>query len=284
MNKTKIFALIAIAAILSACGSDDGSPPSLKNSDIGLISPFDTLKAEFDSEITNLNELSKSDILSSIDIIRVSLSGKKSNKIYFIGSGSTKGGGWHDFGDGLKDETIIFKNLKNQDGYVAKSVELKFSTYPVYDIEQNGSEEEAGDLASYLSTSAKKVIFAGILDHKFEVNASGDTTNVERDAADFYKLELKESETISITASSKTAPLKVRFYGDCPRPTVVGGCLNDTLAITKDNKSVTLSKVIPGGHWPEGATIGSKVTFYIKVFDIGIGAPVNPYTIEVKIK
>jgi len=208
--------------------------------------------------------------------------GKKSSRILFIGNGSTPGG-WHSFGDGLKDEPIIFKNLENKDGYVTASTELKFSTHPIYDIEPNDSEAEAYDLNSFLNTSARKVSFAGILEHKFEYNSDGDILSVTRDVADFYKLELKEAETIFITASSHTAPFKVRFYGECPRQK--SGCLDDTLTITKE-KNDTLSKPIPAGHWPEGATIGSKVVFYIKTSasDVGIESPTNPYILEVGIK
>jgi len=278
MNKIKILAFIAFAAIFSACGPDEGSQPSLTNP-AQRISPFDTLKAIFDSEIVNIN---KQNISFDTNIIRLLSDDKKSSKILFIGKHSTPGG-WHSFGDGI-DESIIFNNMKNTDGYVTKSTELKFLTFPIYDIEPNNTEDSASDLKSYLTTSIRKISFAGILDHKFEVNSSGDTLNVERDAADFYKLELKEAEIISIEASSSTAPFKVRFYGECPRPTVVGGCLNDTLAITKEKKSVTLEKSIPGGHWPEGASVGSKIEFYMKVFDVGIGSPTNPYTIVIGIK
>ena len=277
--------------MLAACGSQDGSPPELENSHLGTISPFDTLVVKFKTELANIDKLDASNIAINQNMTLIYKVDSKGNKIAtgkelrFIGADTTPGG-WYRFRDDIRDESIIFKNLKNIDGYTAKFIELMFSTHPIRDIEPNNSEEEANELDSFLNTSARETSFAGILDHKFEVNSAGDTTNVERDAADFYKLELKETETITINASSRTAPFKVRFYGECHRP--LAGCLNDTLTITenivKDKKIATLSKIIPSGHWPEGVPTGSKVVFYIKVFDVGIGSPANPYVIKTGIK
>jgi hypothetical protein len=278
MNKTKFLVFIAFAAMLAACGSDDGSPPDLANKNPESISPFDTLVVKFNSDLVDIDKLDSSNIISNQKMkwIKGKATGRE---LRFIGTDTTPGG-WHHFKDDIKNESITFKNLKNADGYVATSLELKFSTHPIFDIEPNNSEEEAKDLSPFLTTSEKKVKFAGILDHKFETNASGEITDVKRDVADLYKLELKAADSVFITASSRTtAQFKVRFYGECHKPPL--GCLNDTLTITKQ---ASLSKAIPSGHWPDGAIVGSKTEFYIKVFDVGIASPVNPYVIEIGIK
>jgi len=269
MNKTKILAFVALGAILSACGSDNGSPPSLKSTQIGLFSPFDTLKVEFDSEIVNISELNESNIEFSTDMERIQ-DGKKSSKIlYFKGSNSTPGGLSH-FASNLINATITFKELKNSDGYIRDSTTLSFSTYQILDdlAGNNDTLKRAIDLESHFSNS-KTVSFVGVLDHK--IGAS--KFNME----DYYKISMRMNDTLIISAKSNdTLTINIIEPGR--------NSVNKNFGVSpkKENKHDTL--IIGSGHLnlnDPDEPASKPADFYIKVYDDKSSAPPNPYTLSV---
>jgi hypothetical protein len=168
MTRTKILALIAVSAMFFACGSQDGSPAELKNG-YDIISPFDTLIAEFDSKIVDITNLN-TNIVSSQEMLQVfpGNSTASSNKLYFIGTYATTPGGLPYFKPGITGGSIVFSNLKNEDGYTQKEAVLHFSTYRIFDSPSNSTEATADDIDSFDQevkvTDKDGVAFAGVLD------------------------------------------------------------------------------------------------------------------------
>jgi len=268
MNKILFIALLAVSAMMFACGSQDGSAPELKNSRLGLISPFDAIVAEFDSDIINLDS---SNISVSQDM---SIDSVKKNKVFFTGANTTLGGSPY-FDDGVVIDSIVFKKVKNVDGYVRERAVLYFSTHRILDEEPNNTEADANDINTFLNTTAREVTFAGVIDKIIGTGESG--FNII-DSDDIYKLNLKFGDIVSITAKNNTTPFKVRFYGDCVDQS--RGCNDKTLDITQ--KSGVLQDTVKIGHFQPNDTFDTTVPFYIKVSDGNVGTPSNPYLITVK--
>jgi len=265
--------LFAVSAMMFACGSQDGSPPELKNNRLGLVSPFDTLVAEFDSEIVGIDSLT---ILNMIETGQdMFITYPKGNKIYFTGINATPGGSRY-FNDGVVEDSIVFKEIKNTDGYVKKRTTLYFSTHRILDNETNNTEADANDMDDFLTTTAKQITFAGVIDKKI---GTDELTGYDIiDTKDYYKLSLKMGDIISITAKNNTAPFKVRFYGICEDET--RECNDKTIDIAQ--KEGSLQETIKFGHFKLGAPNNETVPFYIVVSDGDIDALSNPYQITIK--
>jgi len=273
MNKIKILAFIALAAIFSACGSDEGgSSPELKKNYIGNISPFDTLGVEFNSKLVDLDTSSESNVVlnGGKKWIKRNTSGKE---LYFIGTDTTLGGS-HSFAGG-KNDSIEFKNIKNSDGYRTPRTVFYFSTYTILDREPNNRQEDANDV-ELLGKLTEGVHFAGIIDKKMGMSEQG---FYNLDYEDFYKLNLKRDDIISITITNKNTPIKVNFFGACY--SINKSLCNDkTDSTTAKNKySITLIDTVKTGH--EQAVVGEVSTFYIKIFE-NANDKSNPYTVTVK--
>jgi len=270
MNKTKFLALIAFAAILSACGSDDsgGGPPSLKNKNIGFISPFDTLEVEFDSDIVNKNEIKESDITSSTNIVRVSPQKEKKNSLYFIGGELTPGGSSY-FASNLANASIIFSNLKNSDGYVRDSknpITFSFSTYQILDkiSGKNDQLDSAVDLEPFFS-NVNQISFAGILDGM----TGPSTVNMQ----DFYKIQLRMNDVLKISAKSKdTLYINIKEPGK--------NSVNEFYGVSTKKDSV-FTLTVGGKHLDPTDISGKLVDFYIIVNAIGVNYQSNPYTLSI---
>jgi len=273
MNKIKILAFIAFTAIFSACGPDDGSPPSLKTTQRGFISPFDILEAEFDSKIVNVKDLQPSDISSSTKMELLSddeltkLGIKKSDKIlYFRGSYSTTPGGLPYFAGGLENAYVTFRNLKNSD-YKRDSTTLYFSTYPILDS-LNGNNDIPGraiDLEPFLAIKYPNPIsFAGVLDHESDAGVN---------FRDYYKLSLRTNDSLKILAKSNdTLIINITEPGK--------NSVDKTCGVSP-KKETSCDLTVGIGHLdvPQGDPSNKLVDFYIKISDGKSEAQPNPYTL-----
>ena len=267
-------------AILSACGSDDGgSPPKLVKEYVKNISPFDTLPVKFDSKLVDLDTLGESNVvLNNVKWVNCDVKKPKprssGKELCFIGADTTQGGS-HQFASGKSDYSIVFKNIKNSDGYKKDSTMFYFSTHTILDREPNNTPEDAGDIES-LGKITDGVTFTGIIDKKMGMNGGFPIEDNE----DFYKLNLKRGDSISITVSNKNTPLKVRFFGACN--TSKNECNDKTDSTTAKNKySVTLKDTVKTGHLGDGDVMGKVSPFYIDIWE-KTNDKSNPYTVTVK--
>jgi hypothetical protein len=274
MNKIKIFAFIALAVIFSACGSDDGSAPELANDHSGTISPFDTLVVKFKSDLADIDKLDTSNIIINNGKL---VTGKTTGKeLRFIGTNLTPGGSYH-FNYAISD-SIVFKNLKNVDGYTKERTVLYFSTYPISDHEPNNTEEDANDV-ELLGNILTGITFAGVIDKGIGINDQGFTSY---DTDDFYKFNLKQGDIISITASNKTTPFKIHFYGTCNSGNKTE-CNDKTDSTSTAKKSITLIDTVKTGHLLANDPVGKMLPFYLNVIDKNISEKSNPYNLTIKV-
>lgn len=281
MTKTKIFAFIALGAILSACASDDDSaPPKLVNAYPNLVSPFDTLVVKFDSKLIDLDTVGESNVVLGNGKKWINCDDKnkkpkpRSNgkELCFIGADNTQGGSHH-FAGGVQIDSIEFKNIKNSD-YKTNRTVFYFSTYTILDREPNNEPKDANDIES-LGKITDGVIFTGVIDKKMGMSGGFPIEDKE----DYYKLNLKRGDNISITVTNKNTPLKVRFFGAC---NYKDECNDKTDSTTSKNKySVTLIETVKSGHENEGDIVGKVSPFYIDVFE-NANDKSNPYIVTVK--
>ena len=263
MNKTKILAFIALAAMLSACGSNDGSPPELVNSHDD-VSPLDTLWVKFNSNLADIND--DSNIILNQGK-RVKTVGKV---LGFVGTKLTPGGLPY-FDEGIKD-SIVFKDIKNTDGYTKERTVFYFSTYPILDKEPNGKDSVAGNIDSLGDIRAREIKFAGVLDHNIGTTVDGDVYDME----DNYTLKLKAADNVSITVVTREA-LSITVKG--PK-----GITDKTFQAAK-GKNNPFSYIVSADYLIADTTLnaGILVPFYIKVSDNATTSPPNPYTISIKV-
>jgi hypothetical protein len=257
MDKIKIFVLFAIFTVFFACGSQDGGPPELKNGMaflISPISPFDTLVAEFDSDITSMGS---STIPSNIDTV-------PGKKLYFVGKNTTLGGLRY-FDSNIKD-SIVFTMVKNSDGYVKDRAVLYFSTLPILE-DLNGENigyASAIDLKQHFV--ANKIQFAGVLDHEIAIGQY----NVE----DYYKISMSMYDTLKISAEPNAAlEIKVKI-----EPGKNGIDTTFNVSAKKKNNSELL---IDGRHLSPSDPSGLPADFYIIVSDNVLRAPPNSYKLSI---
>jgi hypothetical protein len=274
MNRTKILAFIAVSAMLFACGSQDGSPAKLTNGN-EIISPFDTLVAVFDSKIVDINNLD-TNIAFTQEMSQVfpGKSATSSNKLYFVGTYDTTPGGLPYFKPGAVG-SVVFSNLKNEDGYIRKEAVLYFSTYRIFDSPSNNTEATADDIDSFdlavKVTDKDGVTFAGALDSFIVANEQGTIYDTE----DNFKLELHARDTIDIKARNFRDSLKVQFFGP--------GGVDATITAKKGNPNA-MKYIIGTDHLTGDDTLGKMVTFYIKVYTDRITSSPNPYLLSVSVK
>ncbi|MCL2207080.1 MAG: hypothetical protein FWB90_03180 [Fibromonadales bacterium] len=271
MNKIKFFAFFAVSAIFIACGSQDGGPAELKNGGrIGTISPFDTLIAEFDSKIVNIQELSESNITYSDNATMAIPKGKDpNNKLYFIGAHGTTSGGLPYFKPGIAEGSIEFANLKNEDGYVQKKTVLYYSTHRILDGALNSTEANADDIDTF-GSAKDGVTFAGSLDSLVAVTEQGNIYDVE----DFFTLMLHARDTIEIKASSRDS-LYVQFYKS------TSSTENNKTIMVKKGAANTIKDTIGTAHLTGSDPLGTMAPFYIKVYTDRNTSRPNPYTITI---
>ncbi|MCL1956570.1 MAG: hypothetical protein FWF63_04550 [Fibromonadales bacterium] len=246
----------------------DDSPPELVNS-YNTISPFDTLVVKFKSELVDIDKLNESNIILSRGKL---IKGKATTgkELYFIGTNTTPGG--LNYFEGGASDSIVFKNLKNVDGYVKNRTVFYFYTYPILDNEPNNREEHANDIE--LIGDLRKgngVVFAGVLDHKVGVTDVGiDIYDME----DYYTLKLKARDSVSITVINQE-----------DLSLIINGPSGTAFQATK-GKSNVFQYIVGFDYLLENPTlsINYPISVYIKVVDNDTSKPPNPYNINIKVK
>jgi hypothetical protein len=314
MGKIKLLALVSVAAMLFACGTQDEEksdvnlplpvPACLKNTDYAFVSPFDIFVAEFDSVITDLDKLDGKNIITSPDIIFMLPKGKtEGNKLYFMGTNTTTQG-YHYF-KANRSYSIEFKNLKNSNGLITNA-KLNFITQWILDnvkSENDDEEASAGDIHTVdavnntLDDRGGKVEFAGILEHKY---SSGNRYNMR----DWYKINLIGRDSIKIKVDAFNYITETLVGTDPVSGETIEyepGTFSDTIGIEligpggkkswtarkgmiNEFPSPILSYYISGDvHYMLGETIGSPIQFHLKIFDDALNAKPNPYTISITV-
>jgi len=278
MDKTKILALalIALAAILSACGSDDGSPPKLVKEYVKNVSPFDTLKVKFNSELVDLDTVGESNVvLNNVKWVKRKTSAKE---LYFIGADTTLGG----LNYFEKEGSIVFTKIKNSDGYIKDRTVFDFTTIDLLDKEDNNSKDSASIIDSE-KAKRDSVKFAGVLDHKGVEN--GKTVY---DVEDYYMLKLMGQDTvyIDVTNDKNNNALKLIISG--PNSRVKDTTFQIPKGGTPSKKPlkyvVGLEYLLENPICPSCGSTSEPVPFYINVTDDAPTSPPNPYTISIKVK
>jgi len=264
MKTTKFLAFIACAAILSACGSDEGSGDRPKLVNEGLfapISPFDTVSVKFNSSLVENDE-------SIIIAASGELVGKSTGKeLRFIGKNTTPRG-THYFDPGFN--SIVFKKLKNSDGYrmVDKdSLTFYFSTYPILD-NLDGENDTLKTAVNLDFSSSPTIQFAGVLDHKLAAS--------RYNTVDYYKMSMRMNDTLRISAKANDSLTIVITEPD-------KNSVKQTYGLKAKKETRFPDLVIGGGHINVGAGEPSDkpADFYIRVYDERAEAPPNPYTLSI---
>jgi hypothetical protein len=269
MDKTKIFAFIALGAILSACGSDEGSPPKLVKEYAKSISPFDTLVVKFDSKLVDLDTVGESNVvLNNVKWVKRKTSAKE---LYFIGAETTLGG----LNYFEKEGSIEFVKIKNSDGYINDRTVFDFATLDLLDKEDNNSIVSASIIDSE-KAKRDSVKFAGVLDHKGVLD--GKTVY---DVEDYYMLKLKGQDTVYIDVenSKNSNALKLIIKG--PNSRVKDTTYQVPKGGTPSKKPL---KYVVGLEYLLENPTSDPVPFYINVADDAPTSPPNPYTLNIKVK
>jgi len=289
MNRTKFFAFLTISAILFACGSQDdgGGPPKLKEpSGIVTISPFDTLTVVFDSDIV-LKEgdsfiLSENENFTGnqpVKIVYLDANKTTDSRIRLVGDyGNTSGTPPLSYFKPATIHTINFSKVKNTTGHEAQNVSINFHTHPILDKLDNNNKTTA-DIIPTEVTDREGVTFAGLLGYEREPDLY--------DVADFFVLELKYRDSLSIKA---TTHLKDSINVDVIIP--VYGKSDSTITIKEFkvvNNKLEKSIVYEVGddYWygSEGLINPStKVPFYIKISPLNVKDKAIPYLLNVRVK
>jgi len=271
MNKTKILALIAVSAIFSACGSDNGSPVELVRPYPNTISPFDTLVVKFKTELVDIDKLDESNII--LNNGKKWIKGKASHgkELRFIGTNTTPGG-LNYFEDGTND-SIEFRKIKNTDEYVKDRIVFYFSTLRILDIEPNDSKTSANEIDLEKAKKDDGITYAGVLDHKSGVTDIGQTIY---DVEDFYSIKLKAADTVSITVTSSEV-LSIVAMGP-------SGATDTTFQAVK-GKSNVFKYIVGLKYLLEDPSLSANdlVPFYLNVKDNATTSPPNPYTMSIKV-
>jgi len=270
MNKTKFFAFIAFAAILSACGSDDdgGGPPELVDNNL-TISPYDTLAVKFNSDLVDYETAS---YVSSNGELVGKIVGRE---VRFIGKKLTDGGSRY-FAGG--SNSIEFTNLKNSGGYVKDRTVFYFHTIPILEQEPNAAEAFATNIESYKDIigdlrAGDEILFSGILDSIAGVTATGQELTDNRD---FYTLKLKVADTVFVTIENRE-PLEFTIKG----PEGIADIVPKTIQ-TEKGKSNSLTYAFGLEYLLDGShSANDLVPFYISV--VRITPSPNPYTMRIRV-
>jgi len=272
MDKIKFLAFMAVTAVFFACGSQDGSPPKLKNGGrINYISPFDTLVAEFDSKIVDIDKLNEENIKTSSNVLFLKDGQTSGNKLYFIGKHDSTLGKQYYFKPGV-DDKIIFSDLKNDDGYRQKSDTLYYFTHRILDTPTNSTEATAGDIDLF-GTVTDGVTFAGVLDHVVGQSELGTISDTE----DYYTLKLKANDTITIKIESFREELKIQLTEPDKQS------VNETFSVKKNNPN-EFKYGVGYSHLTGDDVVGKMVPFYIKISDEKKDDPPNPYLVTINVK
>lgn len=210
--KVSQFLIPAASAIfLAACGSVDHDAPSLKVNDLGTVSPFDTLKVNFDKDVESFED-STVDASSPVTILKI-----KGKSVYIAGASDTISG-LPVFDAGVVNDSITFNDIEDEDGNKSKAQTVKYSTYSVLD-----NDGESGDVcvdnnvpknAEALADSAK--FFNGTKLEKgltFAAYLAGDYNADCPDIYDHFRVYLRAYDTLFIQMTDNKVPLSVFVKG-----------------------------------------------------------------------
>ncbi|MDR3001490.1 MAG: hypothetical protein LBU89_09520 [Fibromonadaceae bacterium] len=275
MNKSKNLALFALFAMLFACGSQDGSPPKLINDgETLLISPFDTLVAKFNSKITNVKE-------ENLSYRNMKLESQTDRELRFVGTENTANSGLEHFKPEFdKKDSIVFVNIKNNDGYELKRAVLYYYTYPIFDTHPgNDNESTPDDIEKHFGKARLReggVTFAGTIG-----------LNQEKQWADFndhFTLTLKAFDELTVTLSGmknvQNVDLEIIIPSNItavpPLATVADG--NKSIKYKFNPQGMPPSDYIENLETNEYKDIPFKIKVSAKV-----GLELTPYLLTVKI-
>lgn len=212
MSPIRILFSLAILISLAACGSVDNDPPQLKGNDLGEVSPFDTLKINFDKSVKLIKDTDFS-ANSAMEILKV-----KGKTLYVIGK-DTVISGLPVLEAGKARHKITISKVEDSDGNVNKKEQtVTFATYPILDSDgmvsgdclDNGSPKNAEALADSVkffngTSFSSELTFAAILDGGFNDDCV--------DHNDYFKVYLKVGDVLHVKTSGHSVPLSLSFKG-----------------------------------------------------------------------
>jgi len=246
---------MAVTAVFFACGSqDNGSPPKLKNgvspANPELISPFDTLVAEFDSKIADIESI----------ICQPTI--EQAGQLRFVGKYGTAEGDLKHFKPDEKD-SIVFVNVKNNDGYIQRRAVFYYSTYPILDGSNNSIESPDDIVGTFGKNSLTKegVTFAGVIGVDIDKGWSD---------LDFFKVPLKAFETLHVKLSNtRNTNVKLELIAPFKTQDTTITAISNSIVYEMDPRNFNVSD------------FETPVIFKIKVSPIDI--KLTPYLLTVKV-
>lgn len=275
--------LMPFSAMLLACGpaqdkEDSASAPTITNDDLGVVCPFDTLEVEFSTELEDLSSsqvTSNNPVKTSLDEDIVQLWGDStySADVSLLLPGKTY--------------TITFKNLESTKGEVQDEPQtLTFETMPMLDSDgkdPSGTIHTNGNYgtAEILADSAK--FFDGTLLEK-GISVAGVISGIARgieDYDDWYRIRVKEGDSIQIKLSHLRDNLRIRCYG----PENSAGEMSDE--ITESDKSGTTDEKLVFSPTASRHSFGTRnldsyLNYWIRVSPSANKDLKSPYVLAVQ--
>ncbi len=283
-----IRSLFSLGILLSliACGSKDNDPPKLQTNDLGELSPFDTLKINFDKDIEPPGDSSVS-ANSPMEMLRV-----KGKTLYIIGADSVISG-LPILEPGKARHKITFKNIKDTDDYVNKKEQtVTFATFPLFDkdglVSEDCLENNTPQKAEALADSVKFFNTASLSDGlTFSAMLSGNYNDDCPDATDYFRVYLKAKDTLHIKTSGHTAPLTLDVKGPRIKEGETGPQYQPVLTIESTAKKPLLDTAVfisNDIHTYGTNLVTEHLAYYIQISYSGsdTGKKPVPYTLTVR--
>lgn len=215
MNVRIILALTSLSAVLIACGpapddKDSAKPPKITGGVMGVVSPFDTLQAEF---TTDLEEISAGQVESS-DPVQWS---QDEDMVKVFGD-STYITGVAMFLPGTT-YTVTFSDLESTEGeFQDEPQSLTFETMILLDKDGKDSKNVMQNNNDYgtaeiLADSAK--FFNGV-SLKTGVSVAGIISGIGRgmeDRDDWFRVQVKEGDSLEVQLTNLKDNLRLRCFG-----------------------------------------------------------------------
>ena len=297
MNSIKFLGALGACALLVACGSkDDGGPAELDRSDLGTVSPFDTLMVEFDQKIRLPNA---DDVTTTNDLKVVKVDARN-----LVVTGDSAMAGYGFFVAGT-DYTVTFSNVENDVGDKQKAPQtVRFTTLPFIDSDFTECEvvktflacrfNDGFDTPDALMNATGAAFFdgaalaegtqvAGMLAFNKMRNA---TQYGKDDLVDTYVLKLRMDDTVDVKLSGLDQNLDLEFMG--PRS------LTDSLdfAVASAQKSAntgvldeSITYIIGREHRTGATNFEDLADYAIRVkFADSNPAGASPYVLSVAVR
>jgi len=211
MNAFKALIPATTLIFLIGCGSVDHDSPKMETNDLGEVSPFDTLKVQFDKDLSNF----KDEVVtanSAVEVLKVS-----GSSVYLVGA-DTVLSGLPVFEAGKARHTVTFKSVEDEDGNASGAQSVTFATYPILDKDgMVGSKCKSNGTPSASEALADSVKFYNGTDFEdgltFAAILSGDYNDDCPDTYDYFRVYLRAKDTLSVTMSGNSVPLSVSLKG-----------------------------------------------------------------------